>query len=106
MTNTTALLLAQGSQLQPYNSMSAGMLNVPKTLGSFTVRLTSISANGFDLTATATITNTSSLPISSNVTLICDGDGDGMDGKEAIVINGWYIQYLYLHDYEHNPLLA
>ena len=66
------------------------MLNVPKALGSFTVRLTSISANGFDLTATATITNTSSLPINSNVTLICDDDGNAKDGKEALVINGWY----------------
>ena len=70
--------------------MSAGLLNVPKALGSFTVRLTSISANGLYLTATATITNTSSLPSNSNVTLICDGDGDGIGGKEALVINGWY----------------
>ena len=88
MTNTTALLLAQGSDLQPYNNMSAGMLNVPKILGTFTVELTSISSNGFDLTATATVTNISSLPSNSNVTLICDDDGDGLDGKEALVING------------------
>ena len=88
MTNTTALLLAQGSNLQPYNNMSASLLNVPKTLGIFTVELTSISSNGFDFTATATVTNTSSLPSNSIVTLICDDDGDGMDGKEATVING------------------
>ena len=86
MTNTTALLLAQGSDLQPYNSMS--MLNVPETLGIFTVELTSISSNGFDLTATATVTNTSSLLSNSTVTLICDDDGNGIGGKEALLING------------------
>ena len=86
MTDTSGLLWIQGNKLQPYNSMST--LNVPKTLGIFTVQLTSISSNGFDLTATATVTNTSSLLSNSIVSLICDNDGDGIGGKEALLING------------------
>ena len=72
-------------------------LNVPESLGPFVVvQLNSIvtSADGTSITLSSTATvNVSSLTnMTTNVTITCDGNGDGVDGRDALLIvaNGMF----------------
>ena len=79
-----------------YNNAST--LHVQESLGPFVVvqlNSTVVSADGNNVTLSSVATvNVSSLSLASinNLTLTCDGNGDGMDGKEArlIVVNGMF----------------
>ena len=73
------------------------MLHVPQCLGPFVVvQLNSIvtSANGNSVTLSSTATvNVSSLNnVTTNVTITCDGNGDGVGGRDALLIiaNGMF----------------
>ena len=90
MTNNTAIQwLQQNAGLLPvvYNNDSINnSINVPVQHGAFTIRLTMVSADGYDYTSTATV-NASSLGNITTITLTCDDNGDGI-GKNALLING------------------
>ena len=74
------------------NSLTCTLwLNEQADLGIFTVRLTMIDVDGdnVNLTSVATV-NVSSL-VDRITQITCDGDGDGLNGKDALLINGKYI---------------
>ena len=89
-TTTSALLWIthEGTVHQRfYTNDSTDLINVPESLGPFVVvQLNSIGVN-VTLSSVATV-NVSSLSLAGikNLTLTCDGNGDGVDGKEAMLI--------------------
>ena len=82
-TDTGGLLWIQGSQLQhPYTSTA--MAGDTGTLGYFNTRLDSI--QGLNYTSTAT-TDVFSLPNNiSNITIMCDDNGDTIGAESAVLI--------------------
>ena len=89
-TTTSALLWIthEGTVHQRlYTSDSTHLINVPESLGPYVVvQLNSIGVN-VTLSSVATV-NVSALSLAGikNLTLTCDGNGDGVDGKEALLI--------------------
>ena len=81
-TNTGALLWIQGNQ--QYFFTSSSMVGDTGPLGMFTTRLDS--AEGLNLTSTAT-TDVFSLPSNiSNITIMCDDNGDTIGAESAVLI--------------------
>ena len=86
-TTTKVLLWIYERTNQKFFIMDS-MLNEQADLGIFTVRLTMIDVDGdnVNLTSVATV-NVSSL-VDRITQITCDGDADGLNGKDALVING------------------
>ena len=86
-TTTKALLWIYERTNQKFFNMDS-VPNEQADVGIFTVRLLMITVDGdnVNLTSVATV-NVSSLV--DRITLItCDGDGNGLNGTDALVING------------------
>ena len=84
--NTAILWIYQNTNLRFYNNFSKP-INMPEQHGIFTIRLTMVSADGYNYTSTATVSVSSLINITT-LTITCDDNGDGIGGKDAILING------------------
>ena len=81
-TTTGALLWIQGNQQHPFTSTS--MVGDTGTLGYFNTRLDSI--QGLNYISTAN-TDVFSLPSNiSNITIMCDDNGDAIGAESAVLI--------------------
>ena len=94
ITDTGALLWVQGNQQHPYTSMS--MAGDTGMLGYFTTRLDSIEGmNQSNYTSTAT-TDVFSLPSNiTNITIMCDDNGDAIGAESAVLIINRGKNYMY-----------
>ena len=86
-TTTKVLLWIYERTNQKFFNMDS-MPNEQADVGIFTVRLLMIDVDGdnVNLTSVATV-NVSSL-VDRITQITCDGDGDGLNGKDALLING------------------
>ena len=96
-TLTSSLLWIYESTVHQIFYTKDSTLNVTESLGPFVVVqlnsiVTSADGNSVTLSSTATV-NVSSLNIVTvNLTITCDGNGDGVDGRDALLIvaNGMF----------------
>ena len=98
-TTTSSLLWIYESTAHQifYTNDSTSMLHVPESLGPFVVVqlnsiVTSADGNSVTLSSTATVNVSSLTNVTRNVTITCDGNGDGVDGRDALLIvaNGMF----------------
>ena len=86
-TNTTAMLWIYNRINQRVFDNNS-MLNDQANLGIFTVRLTMIDVDGDNVNLTSLATVSVSSLVDRVTVITCDGNGDGMNAKDALLING------------------
>ena len=107
-TLTSSLLWIYESTVHQIFYTKDSTLNVPESLGPcVVVQLNSIVTNAdgtsVTLSSTATVNVSSLTNVTRNLTITCDGNGDGVDGRDALLIvaNGMFtpeiLQNLCLH---------
>ena len=96
-TITSSLLWIYESTAHQIFYTNDSTLNVPESLGPFVVVqlnsiVTSADGNSVTLSSTATVNVSSINNVTTNVTITCDGNGDGVDGRDALLIvaNGMF----------------
>ena len=94
-TTTTALLWIYNRTDQEFYNKDS-MLNEQADLGIFTVRLTMIDVVGDNVNLTSLATVSVSSLVDRVTVITCDGDGDGLNGQDALLIIGT-INFYYYH---------